>query len=123
MLLGKAGLDGHVNALRLLSVACAQAGIEVIYAGIKQSPAALAAAAIQEDVDIVGISSLSGAHLTLAGDLCELLNEKGAKDLPVIIGGIIPDGDRDALLGLGVSEVFTGGDLCAIVQRIIELAK
>ncbi|HIN85460.1 MAG TPA: protein meaA [Myxococcales bacterium] len=124
IVLGKCGLDGHVNAVKLLSVACAQAGLEVIYTGIKQSPAALVAAAIQEDADILGISSLSGAHLTLASDVCALLREQGAQKLAVIIGGVIPESDREELRALGVKAVFTAADndMVSLVQQIIELA-
>jgi ethylmalonyl-CoA mutase len=121
--LGKAGLDGHINAVKLLAHACMQAGMEVILAGFKQTPAQLVEAALQEDVDILAISSLTGAHLTIAREVIALLNDRGAGDLKVVLGGIIPESDRARLLELGIRAVFTPKDsnLGEIVERISEI--
>jgi len=123
--LGKAGLDGHMNAVKLLAHACRQAGMEVILAGFKQTPAQLVEAALQEDVAILGISSMAGAHMTIAREIISLLEERGASQMSVIIGGIIPDRDRQALLDMGVKAVFTPKDsnLYDIVQQLIALAE
>lgn len=125
VLLAKAGLDGHVNAVKLLAAACSCAGIEVVYSGLKQSPDAIVATAIEEDVDLVGISSLSGAHLHLARAIKEGLVAGGAADIPLVLGGIVPDEDLDALTDLGVEAIFTPGEatLHETVTRIIELAR
>jgi (2R)-ethylmalonyl-CoA mutase len=122
--LGKAGLDGHINAVKLLALACMQAGMEVILAGFKQTPAELVEAALQEDADILAISSLAGAHLTIAREVLALLRAKDAADVKVVIGGIIPQVDAARLLELGVKAVFTPKDsnLETIVKRIIALA-
>jgi (2R)-ethylmalonyl-CoA mutase len=117
LVLGKSGLDGHVNAVKLLAVAAAKAGIEVIYTGIKQTPESLVAAAVEEDADVLGISSLSGAHLHIAKTIMSELAAAGMPDLPVIMGGIIPEADIDTLRDLGVCGVFTPGQ--ATVAEII----
>jgi ethylmalonyl-CoA mutase len=121
--LGKAGLDGHINAVKLLAHACMQAGMEVILAGFKQTPEQLVQTALQEDAEVLAISSLAGAHLTIARQVLTLLRQHNAGGLKVVIGGIIPDEDRRQLLDLGVTEVFTpkNSDLAEIVQRIAEL--
>jgi (2R)-ethylmalonyl-CoA mutase len=118
--LGKAGLDGHINAVKLLAHACMQAGMEVILAGFKQTPEQLVEAALQEDADVLAISSLAGDHLTIARHMLALLQQHNVSDLKVLIGGIIPEEDRRRLLELGVTEVFTpkNSDLAEIVQRI-----
>ena len=124
VVLAKSGLDGHVNAVKLLAAACSQAGMEVVYTGLKQTPEAIVATALQEDADLVGISSLSGSHLHIASEVMRLLREKGAADLPVILGGIVPEADRAPLEALGLKAVFTPADarVGEIVQRIIDLA-
>jgi (2R)-ethylmalonyl-CoA mutase len=121
--LGKAGLDGHINAVKLLALACRQAGMEVILAGFKQTPAQLAEAAIQEDADLLAISSMAGAHMTIARETLAFLKARGASDLKLVMGGIIPDQDRHRLLDLGVKALFTPKDssLGEIVGRLIEL--
>jgi (2R)-ethylmalonyl-CoA mutase len=118
--LGKAGLDGHINAVKLLAHACMQAGMEVILAGFKQTPEQLVEAALQEDADVLAISSLAGAHLTIARQVLARLQQHNVSDLKVLIGGIIPEEDRRRLLELGITEVFTpkNSDLAEIVQRI-----
>ena len=122
--LGKCGLDGHVNAVKLLAVACARAGIEVIYAGIKQPPAAIVAAALQEDADVIGISSLAGAHLHIAREVMGQLRAAGASDIPVVMGGIISDQDRLTLQELGIRATFGPGQgtMADIITAIIQLA-
>ncbi len=124
VVLAKSGLDGHVNAVKLLAAACSQAGMEVVYTGLKQTPEAIVATALQEDADLVGISSLSGSHLHIAREVMRLLGEKGATDLPVILGGIVPEADRAPLEAMGIRAVFTPADarVGEIVQRIIDLA-
>ncbi|HUA36161.1 MAG TPA: methylmalonyl-CoA mutase family protein [Candidatus Binataceae bacterium] len=121
--LGKAGLDGHINAVKLLAHACMQAGMEVVLAGFKQTPQQMVETALQEDVDVLAISSLAGAHMTIAREALELLKARGADDIPLVIGGIIPENDRQALLGLGVRAVFTPKDsnLGQIVTSIAAL--
>ena len=121
--LGKAGLDGHINAVKLLAHACRQAGMEVILAGFKQAPGQLVEAALQEDVEILGISSMAGAHMTIAREIISRLEERGASRISVIIGGIIPERDRRSLLEMGVKAVFTPKDsnLHDIVQQLIAL--
>ena len=121
--LGKAGLDGHINAVKLLAHACMQAGMEVVLAGFKQTPQQMVQTALQEDVDLLAISSLAGAHMTIARETLELLKSGGAGTLPVVMGGIIPEHDRQPLLDLGVKAVFTPKDsnLGEIVGRIAAL--
>ena len=123
--LGKAGLDGHINAVKLLAHACMQAGMEVVLAGFKQTPQQMVETALQEDVNVLAISSLAGAHMTIAREALELLRTRGATDIPLVIGGIIPDADRQALLDLGVKAVFTPKDssLGEIVASIAALAQ
>jgi ethylmalonyl-CoA mutase len=121
--LGKAGLDGHINAVKLLARACMEAGMEVVLAGFKQTSAQMVETALQEDVDILAISSLAGAHLTIARDTIDLLKQRGASDVRVVMGGIIPEADRKRLIDLGVRSVFTPKDsnLGEIVGKIAAL--
>ncbi len=122
VLLAKSGLDGHVNAVKLLAFACRAAGMEVVYTGLKQTPAMIVAAAIQEDVDLIGVSSLSGAHLWIATEVERLLRDQGAPSIPVVMGGIIPEADKPQLAALGVRHVFTpkDGEVGRIVQAMID---
>ena len=121
--LGKAGLDGHINAIKLLAHACMQAGMEVVLAGFKQTPEQMVATALEEDVDMLAISSLAGAHMSIARETIYLLKSRGAADVALVMGGIIPEADRTALLELGVKAVFTPKDsnLGEIVGRIIAI--
>jgi (2R)-ethylmalonyl-CoA mutase len=121
--LGKAGLDGHINAVKLLAHACMQAGMEVILAGFKQTAAQMVETALQEDAEVLAISSLAGAHLVIAREAIALLKERGADDVRLVMGGIIPARDRQALLEMGVRAVFTpkDSDLAEIVRRIIDI--
>jgi len=122
--LGKAGLDGHINAIKLLAHACMQAGMEVVLAGFKQTPEQMVATALEEDAEVLAISSLAGAHMSIARETIELLKARGAVDVSLVMGGIIPQADRKALLELGVKAVFTPKDsnLGEIVGRIIAIA-
>jgi len=122
ILLAKSGLDGHVNAVKLLAFACREAGMEVVYTGLKQTPAMIVATAVQEDVDLIGISSLSGSHLWIATEVQRGLREAGADGIPVVMGGIIPEVDQPKLRRLGIRHVFTpkDGEVGAIVQAMID---
>ena len=109
ILVAKPGLDGHDRGIKVVARALRDAGYEVIYTGLHQMPDQIAAAAIQEDVDAVGLSCLSGAHMTLFPRVVELLREQGAEDIVVFGGGIIPEGDIPKLKESGVKEIFTPG--------------
>ena len=109
VLLAKPGLDGHDKGIKVLATLLRDAGCEVIYTGLHQTPSRIAVAAVQEDVDVVGLSMLSGAHMELTRDVLRLLAEVGLTDRPVIVGGNIPLGDIAALKAMGVAEVFPAG--------------
>jgi len=109
ILVAKPGLDGHDRGAKVVARAFRDAGFEVIYTGLRQTPEQIANAAIQEDVDVVGMSLLSGAHGTLMPRVVNLLKEQGAEDKLVIGGGVIPEDDIPALKEAGVKEVFTPG--------------
>ena len=109
VLVAKPGLDGHDRGAKVIARALRDAGMEVIYTGLRQTPEMIAAAALQEDVDAVGISILSGAHNTLCPRIIELLRENGMEDTLVVVGGIVPQEDVDSLKEQGVSEVFLPG--------------
>jgi methylmalonyl-CoA mutase C-terminal domain/subunit len=109
VLTAKVGLDGHDRGVKVVSRALRDAGVEVIYAGLHQTPEMVVEAAIQEDVDGIGISLHSGAHMTLVPKVLNLLKERGMDDVVVFAGGIIPEEDIVELKKLGVSEVFTPG--------------
>ena len=109
ILTAKVGLDGHDRGVKVISRALRDAGVEVIYTGLHQTPEMVVDAAIQEDVDGIGISLLSGAHMTLFPEILRLLRDRGAEDIVVFGGGIIPDSDVEALKTAGVDRVFTPG--------------
>ena len=109
VLVGKPGLDGHDRGAKIIARAFRDAGFEVIYTGLHQTPEQIVSAAIQEDVDCVGLSILSGAHNTLLPRVCQLFKEKDANDIKVFGGGVIPEDDIPALKAAGISEVFTPG--------------
>jgi methylmalonyl-CoA mutase C-terminal domain/subunit len=109
VLIAKPGLDGHDRGAKVIARALRDAGMEVIYTGLRQTPEMIAAAAAQEDVDVIGLSILSGAHNTICPRLMDLLNQKGMNDVTVLIGGIIPDSDIPALKQSGIAEVFLPG--------------
>ena len=109
MLIAKPGLDGHDRGAKVIARALRDAGMEVIYSGLRQTPEQIAAAAIQEDVDVVGLSILSGAHNVLFPEVLRLLRERGGEDILVVAGGIIPDKDIEPLKKLGIREIFLPG--------------
>jgi len=123
VLVGKAGLDGHDRGAKVVARVLRDAGMEVIYTGLHRTPEQIVAAAVQEDVDVVGLSLLSGAHLALVPRVVELLREAGAGDIAVVVGGVIPDEDVDELRRMGVAEVFMQEALPdQIVSRVREIA-
>jgi methylmalonyl-CoA mutase C-terminal domain/subunit len=120
VLVAKVGLDGHDRGAKVVAAALRDAGMEVIYTGLRKTPEMIVEAAIQEDVDAIGVSILSGAHMTIFPRILNLLKEKGLKDVLLFGGGIIPDKDIDALKSQGVGELFTPG---APTQEIIEYVR
>jgi (2R)-ethylmalonyl-CoA mutase len=123
LLVGKPGLDGHSNGAEVIAVAARDAGFEVIYAGIRLEPAAIAQTAVQEDVDVIGLSVLSGSHVELTKAVLDELRARGANDMPVVVGGIVPAQDHPRLRELGVRRVFTPTDykLTDIVAALVDL--
>ena len=117
VVVAKPGLDGHDRGAKVIARALRDAGMEVIYTGLRQTPEQVAAAALQEDADVIGLSILSGAHNHIAPRLMQLLTEKGLDDVLVLIGGIIPDVDIPKLKGIGVKGIFLPG---TPMQEIIE---
>src|ERR1700741_4375165 len=109
ILVAKPGLEGHDRGAKIIARALRDGGFEVIYTGLHQTPEMIAEAAVQEDVDAVGLSILSGAHMTLFPEGMRLLKEKGADDIAIFGGGIIPDEDVQQLKQIGVKEIFTPG--------------
>jgi methylmalonyl-CoA mutase C-terminal domain/subunit len=117
ILVAKAGLDGHDRGAKIIARALRDAGFEVIYTGLHQTPEMIAEAAVQEDVDAVGLSILSGAHMTLFPAVMQALYDRGANDVAVFGGGIVPSDDITALKQKGVREIFTPG---ASTQDIVD---
>jgi methylmalonyl-CoA mutase C-terminal domain/subunit len=107
VLVAKIGLDGHDRGAKVVARALRDAGMEVIYTGLHRTPDEVVTAAVQEDVDVLGISCLSGAHMTLVPRVLELMKAAGAEDIPVVVGGVFPDEDVDAMKRLGVADVVT----------------
>jgi methylmalonyl-CoA mutase C-terminal domain/subunit len=120
VLVGKPGLDGHDRGAKFIAQALRDAGFEVVYTGIRRSPEEIAAAAVQEDVDAVGLSSLSGAHMRLFPAVVEALVQAGAPEIPVLGGGVIPDEDITALKQAGIAEIFTPGTPVAKIIRAFQ---
>ena len=120
VLVAKPGLDGHDRGAKVIARALRDSGMEVIYTGIRQTPQMIVQAAIQEDVDVLGMSILSGAHLEILPGIMELLREEGLNDIVVIVGGIIPESDRQPLLDLGISGVFGPGTSPSAIAEFIE---
>lgn len=119
ILMAKPGLDGHDRGVKVIARALRDAGMEVVYTGLHQTPEMIAAAAVQEDVDAVGLSIMSGAHNTLCPAVIDQLRQRGAEDIAVFVGGIIPDADFVRLRASGVSGIFTPGTpLDTIVQWV-----
>jgi methylmalonyl-CoA mutase, C-terminal domain len=124
ILIAKPGLDGHDRGAKVIARALRDAGFEVVYTGLRQTPEMIAEAALQEDVDVVGLSILSGAHMALVPRIREVLDQQGLGDVPLIIGGIIPDDDKQALQALGVKGIFGPGTSTeTIVEHITGLVK
>jgi methylmalonyl-CoA mutase, C-terminal domain len=122
VIVAKPGLDGHDRGAKLVARSLRDAGVEVIYTGIRQRPEAIAAAAAQEDVDVVGLSILSGAHIGLTRRTLEALRDIGRGDIPVVVGGTIPAADVPRLMELGAAAVFpTGTSLDELVKAIARL--
>jgi methylmalonyl-CoA mutase C-terminal domain/subunit len=109
VLVAKPGLDGHDRGAKIVARALRDAGMEVIYTGLRQTPEQIVNAALQEDVDVIGLSILSGAHLTLVSSIMELLKKNNMNDILVVVGGIIPDIDVPQLKEMGVAEIFLPG--------------
>ncbi|MEP6655748.1 MAG: cobalamin B12-binding domain-containing protein [Betaproteobacteria bacterium] len=123
VLIAKVGLDGHDRGVKIVARTLRDAGMDVIYTGLHRTPEEVVDAAVQEDVDVIGISILSGAHMTVFPRLVKLLGERGADDILVVGGGVIPDDDVRALKGLGVREILlqdTPPDaIVAMIRRIV----
>ena len=117
ILVAKIGLDGHNRGAQVVAYGLRDAGMEVIYTGIRQTPAVVARAAVQEDVDVIGVSSMVGAHLAVMKKLRKELESLHASDIPVIIGGIIPEEDHEPLRALGASAIFPAG---STIQEIVQ---
>lgn len=121
--MAKPGLDGHDRGAKVVARALRDAGMEVVYTGLRQSPEQIVAAAAQEDVDVVGLSILSGAHLPICRRVMELLRDKGLIDVRVFVGGIIPDQDISELERIGVTDIFLpGASTQDIVGRVRQAA-
>lgn len=120
VLVAKPGLDGHDRGAKVVARALRDAGMEVIYTGLRQTPEMIAEAALQEDVDVVGLSILSGAHMALAPRVLELLKENGQEKVKVFIGGIIPDEDLPRLKEMGVTGVYGPGASTEIIIREVK---
>jgi len=117
VVVAKPGLDGHDRGAKIIARALRDAGMEVIYTGLHQTPEQIVETVLQEDADAVGLSILSGAHMTLVPKIAKLLDEQGADDVVLVLGGTIPQDDIAELKGLGVAEIFTPG---SSVQEIVD---
>jgi len=120
VVIAKPGLDGHDRGAKVIARALRDAGLEVVYTGLRQTPEQIVAAAAQEDADVIGLSILSGAHLPICRRIVELLRERGMASVRVFVGGIIPAQDIPELKQLGVAEVFLPGASTQDVVRVIE---
>ncbi len=121
VLVAKPGLDGHDRGAKVIARALRDAGMEVVYTGLRQTPEQIVNAALQEDVEFIGLSILSGAHTVIVPRVMDLLREKGMDDVKVVLGGIIPDADADEVKGLGVAAVFQpGSSLDSIIEFMRE---
>lgn len=120
VIVAKAGLDGHDRGAKVIASALRDAGMEVIYTGLRQTPEMIVEAALQEDVDAIGISILSGAHMTIFPKVLEIMKEKGMADVLLFGGGIIPEDDIKKLKTLGVGELFTPGASTVEIVEFLE---
>ena len=120
VLVAKPGLDGHDRGAKVIARALRDSGMEVIYTGIRQTPQMIVQAATQEDVDVVGISILSGAHMEILPDILNLLKEQDMEDVVTIVGGIVPDADRKLLSDMGVSGIFGPGTATTTIVEFIQ---
>ena len=120
VLVAKPGLDGHDRGAKVVARALRDAGMEVIYTGIRQTPQMIVQAATQEDVDVLGISILSGAHMEILPDILNLLKEQDMEDVVTIVGGIVPDADRKLLSDMGVSGIFGPGTATTTIVEYIQ---
>jgi methylmalonyl-CoA mutase C-terminal domain/subunit len=120
VLVAKAGLDGHDRGAKVIAAALRDAGMEVIYTGLRQTPEMIVEAAVQEDVDVIGISILSGAHMTIMPKILSLMKEKGINDVLLTGGGIIPEEDIKELKKMGVGELFTPGAATTAIADYIK---
>lgn len=124
VLLAKVGLDGHDRGVKVVARTLRDAGMDVIYTGLHRTPEEVVTSAIQEDVDILGISLLSGAHMTICPRVMQLLRERGADDIIVVVGGVVPDEDVSALQQIGVREILLQDTAPRqIVERLIRLVE
>src|SRR5215218_5544000 len=124
VLVAKPGLDGHDRGAKVIARALRDAGMEVIYTGLRQTPEMIVEAALQEDVDVIGLSILSGAHMALAPRVMDLMKANGLDDVKLLMGGIIPDEDIPALEAMGVSGVFgPGANMDKIVEHVRKVAR
>lgn len=125
VLIAKPGLDGHDRGAKIIARALRDAGMEVIYTGLRQTPAQIVSAAVQEDVDAIGLSILSGAHNVLFPEIMRLLKEEGAQDIVVVAGGIIPEQDIPKLKAMGIREIFLPGTTTSsavdAIRRAVEV--
>jgi len=125
VLIAKPGLDGHDRGAKVIAHTLRDAGMDVVYTGIRQSPEMIAETAFQEDVDVVGISVLSGAHQQLIQEIVELLNKRGENNPLLVVGGIIPTEDRNSLYACGVSKIFGPGtntsDIVSFIKKSVNL--
>jgi (2R)-ethylmalonyl-CoA mutase len=123
MLVGKPGLDGHSNGAEQIAVRARDSGLEVVYEGIRLTPAEIANAALEEGVHVIGLSILSGSHITLVGEILERLRASGLGDVPLIVGGIIPAEDAERLKAMGVARVYTPKDydISRIMSEVVEI--
>ena len=120
VIVAKPGLDGHDRGAKVIARAFRDAGFEVIYTGLRQTPEQIVNAALQEDADVIGLSVLSGAHMTLCPRIMEIMKKEGLNDVLVVVGGIIPDQDVEKLKQIGVAEVFQPG---ASTEEIIAFVR
>jgi len=122
VLVAKPGLDGHDRGAKVIARALRDAGMEVIYTGIRQTPQMIVEAAVQEDVDVVGLSSLSGAHMELFPQIINGLKEQGMEDVTIVAGGIIPEEDQESLMAMGIKGIFGPGSSMRDIGQYIREA-